>query len=115
MDHAATAHPLPAPPPWCGPEARAVRLTAWVRGGVQGVGFRWWTRSRGLELGLVGTATNLRDGRVEVVAEGPRQACDALLAWLCEAPSVHSRPGTVDGVTYRWSAPSGAFKGFRER
>ena len=29
-----------------------VRLTAWVHGYVQGVGFRWWTRSRALELGL---------------------------------------------------------------
>jgi acylphosphatase len=109
------AHPLPAPPAWCGPDAQAVRLTAWVRGGVQGVGFRWWTRSRGLELGLVGTATNLRDGRVEVVAEGARRACDVLLAWLGEQPSLHGRPGAVEGVSHRWSAPAGAFKGFRER
>ena len=29
-----------------------VRLIAWVHGHVQGVGFRWWTRSRALELGL---------------------------------------------------------------
>jgi acylphosphatase len=86
-----------------------------VQGTVQGVGFRWWTRSRGLELGLVGTAGNLRDGRVEVVAEGPRTACDQLLAWLQEEPSTKARPGVVTGVAYRWSAPSGAFKGFRER
>ena len=52
-----------------------VRLTAWVHGAVQGVGFRWWTRARALELGLVGTATNLDDGRVEVVAEGPDRLC----------------------------------------
>lgn len=43
------------------------RLTAWVHGRVQGVGFRWWTRSRALELGLVGSATNHADGRVLVV------------------------------------------------
>jgi len=92
-----------------------VRLTAWVTGDVQGVGFRWWTRSRGLELGLVGTASNLRDGRVEVVAEGPRPACDQLLVWLEEEPSTKNRPGAVLGVTHRWSAPSGALKGFRER
>jgi acylphosphatase len=63
----------------------------------------------------VGTASNLRDGRVEVVAEGPRTACDQLLAWLEEQPSTKGRPGAVTGVTHRWSAPSGAFKGFRER
>ena len=54
------------------------RLTAFVSGHVQGVGFRWWTRSRALELGLVGHARNLEDGRVEVVAQGPTQALDAL-------------------------------------
>lgn len=107
--------PVPAPPLWASSAAKAVRLTAWVRGTVQGVGFRWWTRSRGLELGLVGTATNLQDGRVEVVAEGPRQACDQLLSWLEEQPSTKQRPGAVTGVGHRWSAPSGAMKGFRER
>lgn len=44
------------------------RATFFVRGRVQGVGFRWWTRSRALELGLVGHARNMDDGRVEVVA-----------------------------------------------
>ncbi|EFD48512.1 acylphosphatase acyP, partial [Mycobacterium tuberculosis T17] len=32
-----------------------VRLTAWVHGWVQGVGFRWWTRCRALDLRLTGT------------------------------------------------------------
>jgi len=30
------------------------RVTIFVRGRVQGVGFRWWTRARALELGLIG-------------------------------------------------------------
>jgi len=76
------------------------RLTAWVRGRVQGVGFRWWTRARALELGLSGSARNLEDGRVEVVAQGPRQACETLLT-LLQSPGT---PGRVDGVTHRWSA-----------
>ena len=58
--------------------ATTVRLTAWLRGRVQGVGFRWWARSRALELGLTGWAENLADGRVKVVAEGPRGACAQL-------------------------------------
>ena len=45
-----------------------VRLTARVRGLVQGVGFRWFARTRALDLGLVGSAENLPDGRVLVVA-----------------------------------------------
>lgn len=92
------------------------RLTAWVRGRVQGVGFRWWVRSRALELGLVGSATNLDDGRVQVDAEGPRQACERLLAML-SGPSTQGRPGVVTGVVERWSAARGVdlTDGFRER
>ena len=86
-------------------------MTAWVAGYVQGVGFRWWTRSRALELGLVGTATNLYDGRVEVVVEGPQQACEALLGHLRGA----NTPGGVDTVTYQFSDARGTFRGFNER
>jgi acylphosphatase len=86
-----------------------VRLTAFVKGQVQGVGFRWWTRARALELGLVGTATNLGDGRVEVVAEGPEQACRDLLSLL------PSGPGRVDFVAERWGPPRGDLGGFAER
>jgi acylphosphatase len=85
-----------------------VRLTAFVQGHVQGVGFRWWTRARALELGLQGAATNLDDGRVQVVAEGSEQACRALLALL------PSGPGRVDFVADRWGTPRGE-QGFVER
>jgi acylphosphatase len=85
-----------------------VRLQAFVKGRVQGVGFRWWTRARALELGLAGSATNLDDGRVEVVAEGPREACEALLALLPEGP------GRVEFVSERWSEARGEV-GFLER
>jgi acylphosphatase len=88
-----------------------VRLTAWVRGAVQGVGFRWWVRSRALELGLTGSAANLSDGRVEVVAEGPRADCERLLQQL-RGPRT---PGRVSGVTERWSKPRGGLAGFVER
>jgi acylphosphatase len=59
----------------------------------EGVGFRWWVRARALELGLVGWAANLDDGRVEVVVEGPRSACDQLLAALASGAA----PGRVGG------------------
>lgn len=88
-----------------------VRLTAWVRGRVQGVGFRWWVRSRALELGLAGAATNLSDGRVEVVVEGGRAPCERLLALLRGAGT----PGRVDGVRERWSQSTGTYTGFEER
>ena len=87
-----------------------VRTTAWVRGRVQGVGFRWWTRARALELGLTGWARNLDDGRVEVVAEGDRAACEALLALL----RAGGTPGHVRSVVDQWSDARGV-DGFAER
>jgi acylphosphatase len=88
-----------------------VRLTAWVHGQVQGVGFRWWTRSRALALGLTGSAANLPDGRVEVIAEGPQDSCTALLAQLRSDRS----PGTVASVVERWTDARGGLIGFVER
>jgi acylphosphatase len=88
-----------------------VRLTAVVRGRVQGVGFRWWTRCIARELGLVGTATNRPDGAVEVVAEGPEQACRALLDAL-RGPDA---PGRVSDVAERFGPARGDLSGFRER
>lgn len=86
-----------------------VRLTAFVTGRVQGVGFRWWTRVRALELGLIGSATNLADGRVEVVAEGPEPACRSLLELL------PAGPGRVGYVAERWGPARGGLVGFVER
>lgn len=91
-----------------------IRLTAFVTGHVQGVGFRWWTRSRALELGLAGYAKNLTDGRVEVVAEGEQSDVDKLLALLKEDPSTTKRPGAVTLVVPQYSEPRGA-QGFVER
>ena len=94
--------------------ADPARLTAFVRGAVQGVGFRWWARARALELGLAGTATNLSDGRVQVVVEGDRAACERLLALLDEQPSTARRPGRVSGVTAQWGDARGTESGFSE-
>jgi acylphosphatase len=103
--------PAAEPTPAGSTLSKQARLTAWVRGRVQGVGFRWWVRSRALELGLSGTAENLADGRVKVVAEGNRDSCLALLARL-EGPDV---PGQVIQVTHRWDQARGGLTGFVER
>jgi len=88
-----------------------IRLTAWVHGHVQGVGFRWWTRSRALELGLTGYASNQPDGRVLVVAQGPRPACERLLELLRGGAT----PGTVDQVLADVGPLGEPMSGFRER
>jgi acylphosphatase len=91
------------------------RLTAQVYGHVQGVGFRWWTRCRALELGLTGYAANQADGSVLVVAQGARQAGDKLLDLLRGGATWPTQPGRVDEVVADWSQPQERFEGFVER
>ena len=65
-----------------------------VRGRVQGVGFRWWTKREAAELGVAGSVRNERDGSVRVEAWG----VDAVLAEL-ERRLWHGPPGArVDAV-----------------
>jgi acylphosphatase len=58
----------------------------YVAGRVQGVFYRASARARAESLGVIGYARNLPDGRVEVLACGPRAAVEALCAWLWQGP-----------------------------
>ena len=73
------------------------RVVALVSGSVQGVGYRWFVRGLASSSGLSGSATNLPDGRVEVVLEGPDDAVAAAVAELDGAGA----PGHVTEVDSR--------------
>lgn len=81
-----------------------VRVVALVSGTVQGVGYRWFVRGLAADAGLAGSATNLPDGRVEVVLEGPEDDVAGVLAAL-DGPRA---PGAVTGVVSRHEPPRGA-------
>ena len=57
-----------------------------VAGRVQGVFFRASTAREARRLGLSGSATNLSDGRVEVVASGASRKVEELADWLMSGP-----------------------------
>jgi len=85
-------------------------MTVTVDGYVQGVGFRWFVQRAATAAGLAGSAANRPDGSVEVVAEGPRAACEELLRTLRgERP-----PGHIREIAVEWSLPTG-MSGFRIR
>ena len=79
-------------------------VRAVIRGRVQGVSFRWYTREEAERLGLNGWVRNLADGSVELWAEGERPALEALLAWCGKGPPA----ARVSGVEVEWGAPAGA-------
>ncbi len=86
----------------------ASRLTAVVRGRVQGVGFRYFAVETAEALDLTGEVRNLKGGAVEVIAEGKMENLESLLRDLWEGP----RDAQVEGVEAHWGTPTGRFKGF---
>ena len=84
------------------------QLHAFVSGRVQGVGFRYFVRSTAQSLGVGGWVRNLRDGRVELVAEGYIAQLRDLLSQLHRGPS----GSDVKDIEERWVDATGEFKDF---
>jgi acylphosphatase len=85
-------------------------IHVFVRGAVQGVGFRHFVRRTGRNLGLSGWVRNLSDGRVEVHAEGQSEHLQQFLERLRQGPS----SAAVSSVESLDIAPAG-LKGFEIR
>lgn len=84
-------------------------MIARVTGRVQGVGFRWWARTRAEALSLTGWVANDPDERsVTVVAEGQPERLDELERLLRIGPS----SARVEQVEARRERASGAFDRF---
>jgi acylphosphatase len=79
-----------------------------VSGDVQGVGFRDFTMRNAKRLGLKGYAKNLENGKVEIVAEGPKFDLDKLIARVKRGP----RTATVKGVEVENLKFTGKYKEF---
>jgi acylphosphatase len=79
-----------------------------ISGMVQGVGYRYFVLHRAQSLELAGYVRNLRDGRVEVVAEGEEQALKTILEELQQGT-----PGViVEKMETQWQLYSGDIAGF---
>ncbi len=64
------------------------RISAVVEGRVQGVGFRYFARSRAQHYGLTGWVRNLADGNVEFEAQGAGDKVNAFLAEIRNGPAL---------------------------
>lgn len=85
------------------------QLHAFISGYVQGVSFRYYTKRQAVSLGLTGFVRNLGDGRVEVVAQGPKRELEKLAEWLRHGPSGAS----VERTEFSWEKPEKEFEGFK--
>ncbi|MGH8629555.1 MAG: acylphosphatase [Burkholderiales bacterium] len=57
-----------------------------IHGRVQGVAYRDAMRARAGELGVTGWVRNRRDGTVEAMVQGSREAVESMIAWADWGP-----------------------------
>ncbi len=78
-----------------------VRAHLYIRGRVQGVSFRYYTRQQAFAKGVNGWVRNLLDGRVEAVVQGDEAIVKEVIAWCKHGPS----SARVDDVWMEWETP----------
>lgn len=80
-----------------------------ISGEVQGVGYRFFAQRSAAAHQVRGYVRNLKDGRVEVWAEGTARAVDGFRLDLAAGPR-YSRVGTIEELV---TEPSGIYSNFR--
>ena len=81
-----------------------VRRRILVSGRVQGVFYRDSCRREADRIGVGGRASNLDDGRVEVIVEGEPDAVEAMIDWCRRG----SDPASVTNIEVEEQEPQGA-------
>jgi acylphosphatase len=80
-----------------------------IRGQVQGVGYRYSMVGEARRVGVDGWVRNRRDGSVEAMVQGPRDAVDAIIRWARRGPAA----AEVENVDVQDA--TGSFSGFETR
>lgn len=79
-----------------------------ITGRVQGVGFRYFTRTQAQEIGVKGWVRNLNDGRVEAVFCGSSAQVEEIINRCKKGPPT----GQVDHVDVEYIESGNTYKGF---
>ena len=79
-----------------------------IHGKVQGVGYRFFATRVARRLGLKGTIQNQRDGSVEAIVEGEKQAIDEWIEELKEGPR-YAEVVKIDQETKEFTGRLGDF------
>jgi acylphosphatase len=83
-----------------------VRAHIWLKGRVQGVGFRAHVEYHARQMGgLTGWVRNVGDDTVEAIAEGERATVERFIQMMKDGP----RGSRVDESKVEWEEPTGEF------
>jgi len=85
-----------------------LRVHVWVKGRVQGVGFRAHVEYSARQIGVTGWVRNVGYDTVEAVAEGESEDVNLFIAMMKQGP----RSSRVDESTEEWETPTGEFQEF---
>lgn len=88
-----------------------VRAHIWVRGRVQGVGFRAHVEYCAYQVGVLGWVRNVGYDEVEAVAEGKREQVERFIELTKQGP----RGARVDEARVEWEEVTGEFRDFGVR
>lgn len=88
-----------------------IRLTAYISGSVQRVGYRAKVVSQALEMGLVGLVQNQPDGSVLVIAEGENKDD---LERFASAIQIKNTLIDVEDVSAKYTQGSGQYSSFKK-
>ena len=89
-----------------------VRAHIWVKGRVQGVGFRAHVEYSARQIGgLIGWVRNVGYDTVEAIAEGDHTSVERLIQVMKNGP----RSSRVDESKVEWEEPTGEFQQFGVR
>jgi acylphosphatase len=92
-------------------EAELSRVHIWVRGRVQGVGFRAFVQQSAIQLGLKGWVRNVSWDQVEALAEGGKPALEQFIETLRTGP----RASHVEDARVEWEPSTGEYESFQVR
>jgi acylphosphatase len=85
-----------------------VRAHVWVKGRVQGVGFRAHVEYSARQTEVTGWVRNVGYSEVEAVAEGERAKVEQFIELMKQGP----RASRVDESRVEWETPTGEFREF---
>ena len=85
-----------------------VRAHVWVKGRVQGVGFRAHVEYSARQAGVTGWVRNVGYDTVEAVAAGERAKVEQFIEWMKQGP----RASRVDESKVEWENPTGEWREF---